>query len=259
MKFSVEKRWSTDIAFTVDIDCKKSTSEDWKLRLAILKAIELKIDISGADISGADISYTDMRGVNMRGVDMSCSDMRCADMRGANMSGADIRCARMSYADMRGANMSYTNISGANMSYTNMRGADISGSDMSCTKMRGADMSGVNMRGVVNLHYSHCPEDGSFIAWKKLSEGFIAKLEIPENAKRTSSIVGRKCRAEFVKVIAIYNGDKEVLEGISSYNNSKTIYKVGEIVTPDSYDNDPRVECTNGIHFFITKQEAMDY
>jgi hypothetical protein len=36
-------------------------------------------------------------------------------------------------------------------------------------------------------------------------------------------------------------------------------YKVGETVKPDTYDPNPLVECSNGIHFFISKQEAIDY
>jgi len=39
----------------------------------------------------------------------------------------------------------------------------------------------------------------------------------------------------------------------------KTEYKVGETVKPDSFDDNPFVECTHGIHFFITRQEAEDY
>ena len=30
-------------------------------------------------------------------------------------------------------------------------------------------------------------------------------------------------------------------------------------VKPDSYDPNPLLECSSGIHFFITKQEAEDY
>lgn len=33
----------------------------------------------------------------------------------------------------------------------------------------------------------------------------------------------------------------------------------GETVVPDSFDEDRWNECSNGIHFFITKQEAIDY
>jgi hypothetical protein len=62
--------------------------------------------------------------------------------------------------------------------------------------------------------------------------------------------VGRKCRAEFV----------EVLEGEGVDQHSGTIfYKKGQIVHPDAYDDDVRIECTKGIHFFLTKEEAEEW
>lgn len=39
-------------------------------------------------------------------------------------------------------------------------------------------------------------------------------------------------------------------------HDGKVIYRAGEVVRSDKYDDDPRVECTHGIHFFLTKEEA---
>lgn len=36
-------------------------------------------------------------------------------------------------------------------------------------------------------------------------------------------------------------------------------YKAGETVKPDSFDPNPLVECSYGIHFFITRSEAEAY
>lgn len=38
-----------------------------------------------------------------------------------------------------------------------------------------------------------------------------------------------------------------------------TTFNAGKIVRPDKYDSDPRVECTHGIHFFLTREEAEAY
>jgi hypothetical protein len=45
----------------------------------------------------------------------------------------------------------------------------------------------------------------------------------------------------------------------SILNTENTIYKTGCEVFPDSFDPDPRVECSHGIHFFITREEAEAY
>jgi hypothetical protein len=91
--------------------------------------------------------------------------------------------------------------------------------------------------------------EGDLIGWKKLQSGVICKLQIPAKALRVGGLIGRKCRAEFAVV----------LEGEGSGLQNGHVYKVGETVKPDKYDPNPFVECSNGIHFFITKQEAMDY
>ena len=100
--------------------------------------------------------------------------------------------------------------------------------------------------------------EGALIVWKKLQGGLLAQLLIPIKAKRVNAIGYRKCRFEFAKVIAIYNGDNEVKEGISK-EKADFIYRVGETVVPDSFDPSPLIECSHGINAFITKQEAIDY
>ena len=103
-----------------------------------------------------------------------------------------------------------------------------------------------------------CPEKGSFTGFKKLRGGLIAELRIPSKALR-SSATSRKCRASEAKVVAIYNAEKKINEGYSRHNcNFK--YVVGETVKPiEVFDKDRWNECTSGIHFFITRQEAEEY
>lgn len=95
------------------------------------------------------------------------------------------------------------------------------------------------------------PELGQFIAWKKAG-GLVIKLQIPARAKRTCNLKNRKCRAEFVKVIAIESiyGEK---------TDVKRVNEVGKITKADKFDDDMRKDCTNGIHFFISRQEAKNW
>ena len=54
------------------------------------------------------------------------------------------------------------------------------------------------------------------------------------------------------------NIGKEVSVGCSMHVHD-FIYKMGEIVEVNNFNNDRWNECSSGIHFFITKQEALDY
>lgn len=114
-----------------------------------------------------------------------------------------------------------------------------------------------------------CPDEGAFIGYKKVriihGDGEIsglAELYIPKEAARSSAI-GRKCRCQFARVISITGAtpstkNKEFEEG-TSYFDPHFHYHVGSMVYPDSWDENRWDECSNGIHFFMNKREALDY
>ena len=187
-----------------------------------------------ADLSGADIYGLDLRGANLYG---------------ANLIRADLRVAYLIKADLR-----ETNLSGANLS-----GADL----------RGADLRGANLRLAKNIPSYVCrlvcPEEGSFIGFKKARttapdfREAIVKLLITEDAKRSSATT-RKCRCDKAKVISITSLDgKENFTTAYSYYDRFFQYTVGETVIVDDFDEDRWNECSTGVHFFITREEAIDY
>ena len=137
-----------------------------------------------------------------------------------------------------------------------LRGADLSGADL-----RGADLSDADLSDAKEIPYLSlaCPSDGAFIGWKKV-KGCLIQLFIPEDAKRCSATT-QKCRCEFAKVLSIVRIENgEELQSIENTSYTPSIvYKVGEIVKPDSFDEDRWNECSHGIHFFINKQDALNY
>ena len=138
------------------------------------------------------------------------------------------------------------------------RDAYLGGADLSGAYLSGAYLGGTDLKKIEPL-FRIVPEEGSFIAWKKCSENHLVKLEIPSGAKRHNHLGGRKCRAEFVKVLDIRNSKGHKVKECHGQHDQKTIYEIGKIVRPDSYDPDPLRGCSNGIHFFLTKQEAKDW
>lgn len=133
-----------------------------------------------------------------------------------------------------------------------------------------ANLRGADLRGAKNAAYAAAQTvivpEGSIIGWKSAlagSEKVIVKLRIPEDAKR-SNASGRKCRAEFAEVIAVYpKGKKRKLakstEVTSSHDRSYT-YKTGDLLKPtNGFNLDRWEECAPGIHFFITREEAENW
>jgi len=211
-----------------------------------------------ANLSDANLSDAYLSDANLRRADLIGADLRRAYLIGANLSGADLKRADLIGADLIGANLSDANLSGAYLRRANLIGADLiganlSGADLSGAYLRRANLSGAylsdaNLSGADLSAFNIC--EGSLVVYKKVS-GKIVQLRIPETARRTASLVGRKCRASHAEVIDIEGGEPVETRGL--------VYEIGKTVYPDSYDDDIRVECTHGIHFFMTRKEAEDY
>ena len=204
------------------------TSAEFQIREAVRCAI-----LSGANLRGADLSRANLSGAVLSHADLSCANLSCAKLSNASLNGADLSGADLSGADLNGADLSYANLSRAILS------------------------GAIKDAKTILPHYRIAPEVGSFIAFKKLRNNIVATLEIPAEAKRTSSLIGRKCRAEFAKVVAL--SSNAVVGYAKHWPSGVFPYHVGEIVRPDSFDDDIRLECANGIHFFMTRREAEEY
>ena len=149
----------------------------------------------------------------------------------------------------------------ADLSGADLSGADLSGADLRGADLRGADLSRADLSGAKNVPYIPyaCPDFGMFIGFKKAS-GYIVVLEIPEDAKRLSA-TGRKCRCNKAKVLEIQNidGAKANVTKVASGYDSNFVYEVGKTVSVDNFCDDRWQECSPGIHFFINRQEAVNY
>ena len=179
------------------------------------------------------------------------ADLRGADLRGADLFGADLRWAHLYCADLR-----WADLRGADLSRADLYGADLYEADL-----RGADLYGAYLFGAKNVNCPlTCPEKGSFTGFKKVRGNYIVELEILADALR-SSATGRKCRCSKAKVVSITNPDGSKAEETSACSgwDPNFIYSVGEVVEVKDFDTNRWNECAPGIHFFITRQEAIDY
>ena len=128
-----------------------------------------------------------------------------------------------------------------------------SGADLRYADLRYADLNDANLNEGTFGVCINCPEEGSFIAFKKCQDK-IVKLLIPEDAKR-SSATSYKCRASKAKCLEIEDG----LTEIASDRDSSFIYRVGEIIEVPDFDENRWNECSTGIHFFINREMAKQY
>lgn len=197
--------------------------------------------------------YDCLHDADLRGAYLRHADLRGADLCGANLHGADLCRADLRYADLCCADLSHADLSDADLRY--------------------ADLCGANLRDANHVKLSIAktsilPDEGDIIGWKKAWTDnempltpVIVKLLIPSDALR-SNATGRKCRASTARVLDLQDKQGNSLPSdttaYSSYDADFT-YKKGETVHVEDFDTNRWKECAPGIHFFITRIEAVEY
>ena len=211
-------------------------------------------------VINAIASGADLRDAYLGGADLGGAYLRGAYLRGAYLGGADLGYADLRGADLRGAYLRGAYLGGADLGYADLRGADLRDAYLGGADLRGAYLGGADLRDAKNIPFIPlaCPSDGDFIGWKKVKNKLV-RLLIPSDARR-SSATSNKCRCDKAKVLEITDLDgSNPITSVTNYNYIDTQYVVGEMVYPDSFDENRWNECSHGIHFFINKQEAINY
>ena len=195
--------------------------------------------------------------------DLRYADLRGADLHGACLYDADLRDAHLGCANLRDAYLGCANLRDAYLGGANLHGADLGHADLSH-----ADLSDANHVQLSIAKTSILPDEGDIIGWKKAwtddtmpPKSVIVKLLIPSDAQR-SNATGRKCRASTARVLDLQDKQGNSLPSdTTAYSGHDTdfTYKKGETVHVEDFDTNRWNECATGIHFFITRIEAVEY
>ena len=216
---------------------------------ADLQSADLRsANLQSANLQSADLRSADLRSANLQYANLQYANLQYANLRYANLQSANLRSADLRSADLRSANLQYANLQYANLQYANLRYANLQSANLQYAK---------NLNDAYIPPFSICPT-GSFVGWKKLTNGVIAKLQIPASADRVTPLSDRKLRASKVKTLALWDREGNKITGQCNsgthWRTSK--YEIGKYTHADKFNDDIREVCTNGIHFFITREEA---
>ena len=217
------------------------------------------VDLTNADLSYANLSYADLTSANLTNVNLSY-----ADLTSANLTSANLNYATLASTNLTNVNLSYADLTNADLNYANLLNADLTYADLTNADLTNAKLMTAKLNTYIPMI---CPEEGSFIGWKKaevLDEGIkydvIVKLSIPADAKRSSATT-RKCRCDKAMVLEIYDLSGSISKERKCHSKfmPNFIYEVGKTVRVNDFNNNRWYEGTSGIHFFINRQEAINF
>lgn len=226
-------------------------AENNTVKLTVEEAVKNNVILANANLAGAELD-----GANLYRAELIGTVLVGADLTGVNLS-----CANLTGSNLSGSNLSHANLSGSNLSWVSLSWAELSEAELSEAVLTGSNTYGAHIGSAKNIPFIPlaCPSEGAFIGWKKVKDYYLVKLQIPEDARRLSATT-RKCRCDKALVLDITSLNEEKhFDEVVNYYYGETIYKVGEIVHPDSFDENRWNDCSHGIHFFINKEDAIKY
>lgn len=182
---------------------------------------------------GCRANFTNM---DLRGLDLSNRNFKNAVLEKTNASGCDMRKSTFSiltYCDLSNADLREAKLEFCNLKYTNLDGAKVPPAKFTM--------------------------EDSMIVYKKVFLDIfkpkpVLELLITFDTKRVSPLSWSGGRAAKALVLRSINSTEQ---SFMSIYDPRFTYRVGEMVVPGEYSDDRRLIEAPGIHFFLTKQEAL--
>lgn len=214
------------------------------MSLSLREASFEDMDLSGFSLSGIDFTLGSFQNVRLDGVDFSGSIIENVLLDGCSMKGASFRNASMKTASLR---------------YCDMRNCDIRGASLFGAVLEYARLDGIISDEKTQWFRMHCPEKGALLGYKKCVNDRLVQLLIPADAKRTSATLP-SCRCSKAKVLTIksFDSTKEFDEAWSLVDEN-FVYHKGQWVEVLDFNEDRWMDSTTGIHFWMSREEAIAY
>ena len=212
--------------------------------------------------TGAIIRTTIFENCKFRLVSFKCCDFSAETFVDCYFGACDIVFCKLSYSQFIGGSICNTSFGFSDINHAAFNNINASGVTFNHCEVGRCKVveSNITLPQMI-------PSDGSFIAWKKALCGVVGesqsaviiKLRIPEDAKRCC--VAHKCRASKVEVLGFETLDGQKLSDdsyVHSWYDDDFMYRIGT-VEPFCFDDDLTAQCSDGIHFFLNRDDAVAY
>lgn len=241
-----------------------------------------RLILDECNLSSLNIKNRNLKRARFYNCDMNKMKINHCDMSHTHFSLSNMKHIFFENCNFLDMDFIESNLKGAHFFESKLVNVDLMNSNLSNAEIRDCELKNIRANSYTSFYSLQCPEEGSFIGFKKasifvpdvISENYIVtnmkiwtpqpvivKLQITEDSLR-SSATSRKCRCSKAKVLSIsYLDGTECPKGTiaHSHYNSNFTYKVGDILEIKNFDKNRWEECSTGIHFFITREEAVNY
>lgn len=218
---------------------------------------DAKLDLRNSIIKGLDLSRGDMKGL-----DLSRATFEKCNLRGADFSGSKLDNVAFYKNDLVGMKLCGCLARGCSFRFQDMTDIDLRGTNIYASVLEDAlNQDKVIVDDDTKWYKMRCPEIGeAFVAWKCCTDLRVVMMLVPRDAKRCMATM-ETGRAERVKVLKITSIDEsENYSWAQSTVDPNFYYDVGKWLEPaNGFEEDRWKDSSAGIHFFLDRQQCVDY
>lgn len=212
------------------------------------------LDLSDRQLEQMDLTGMDLSEINFEGSQFSEVILEKVNFTGCRLTNACLDGCRMGEALFARADLSRACFRGCDM-----RGCDLCGANLHWAILENADLTDVKTDEHTKWFRMVCPETGAMVGYKKCVGDRIVQLLVPADAKRCSGTISH-CRCNKAKVLSIKSIDEtREYEEAWSLADENFVYRKGQWVEVKDFNEDRWFISTTGIHFCLTREEAVEY
>ena len=233
----------------------KAVLEDWRAK-AGAAGDGAKLDLKNSIFEGLDLGGWDMTGLDLRRSTFEDCDLRKTDFSGSNLDNVAFYNNKLVGMKLCGCLAR-----GCSFRFQDMTDIDLSGANIYASVLEDA----INQDKVIydddtRWYKMLCPEEGPFIGWKCCTDLRVVMMLVPADAKRCMATMetGRVSKVKVLKITSI--DESENYTWAQSTVDPDFYYEVGKWLEPaNGFQEDRWKDSSPGIHFFLDRQQCIDY
>lgn len=214
-----------------------------------------------------DLHEIIFKNLNLSGSVLCNVNFRRATFNNCNLHGADLSNNMMDHVafydcDIRNLNLQNSKLRGASFRGNDMEGIDLCGANIYAAVLEDAtNQDKVIVDDNTRWYKMLCPPEGeAFIAWKCCTDLRVVQMLVPRDAHRCMATM-ETGRVSKVKVLSIKSIDEsKSFTWAQSTVDPDFYYEVGQWLEPaNGFQEDRWKDSSPGIHFFLERQQCVDY
>ena len=261
---------SSETDFVLENEAYVPVPESEKRRLETVEDFDAELGrMRDAAAAGAmpDMRHCVIKGLDLAGRDLTGIDFRRSTFEGCDLHGTDFSGSEMDNIafydnDLVGMKLCGCKARGCSFRFQDMTDIDLSGANIYSSVLEDAlNQDKVITDDETKWYKMRCPEEGeAFIAWTCCTDLRVVMMLVPRDAKRCMATMetGRVSKVKVLKITSI--DETENYTWAQSTVDPDFYYEVGKWLEPaNGFQEDRWKDSSPGIHFFLDRQQCVDY